>query len=74
MSSESFKTMIDELLRYELIQRNGSGNPYGANSFDTTLYYEKLLAENAYKMAKTINDLIMSGMGYFVGSIINQCL
>ena len=41
MTSESFSTMISELLRVGYLQENGSDNPYGVNQYDTTIRYEQ---------------------------------
>jgi len=74
MSSESFKTMLAELLNVGLVQRNGSENPFGANGFDTTMKYEELRSDKRYKTAKAISDLMGSATGHFTGAVLSELL
>ncbi len=41
MSQMEFEEMVSELVQAGFLRKNGSGNPFGANSYNTTIKYQE---------------------------------
>ena len=72
MTSASFNTMIAELLQVGYLQENGSGNPYGANRYDTTIRYENIRALSRNAQVKEIAYDVASFAGHFCGAFCSE--
>ena len=72
MTSTSFNTMIAELLQVGYLQENGSGNPYGANRYDTTIRYENIRALSRNAQVKEIAYDVASFAGHFCGAFCSE--
>ena len=72
MTSASFNTMIAELLQVGYLQENDSGNPYGANRYDTTIRYENIRALSRNAQVKEIAYDVASFAGHFCGAFCSE--
>lgn len=70
LTKESFQTMLDELIKAELLQPNGSSNQFGANRYDTTVLYNRIRNKRCADRVKIITDILASAAGSFVGGVI----
>lgn len=65
VEEQSFQLMLEELEENGYIQRNNTGNDYGANGYDCTLRGGEI---TRMKTAKAIAELA----GIFTGAVLNQ--
>jgi len=68
ISSDSFSTMINELIQAGLLIENGSSNPYGANKYDVSMSYSDYSRKEIMKKLKDIAKL----GGAFVGTYFSS--
>ncbi len=68
MSTASFNTLITELVKKGLLQKNSSNNPHGANRYDTTLLADETL-KNSKKKAMTEIANILAGAAAVYASL-----
>lgn len=60
MSKNSFKTMVEELVRAKLLISNGSNNSFGVNMYDVSLAYSECKKRNRTIMIQ--NALVAAGI------------
>ena len=68
ISSDSFSTIINELIQAGLLIENGCSNPYGANRFDVSMAYSDYSRKELMKVLNSIAEL----SGAFVGAYVSS--
>ena len=66
MPKASFETLIKELIKCGLLQKNHSNNPYGANNYDTTAKAEEVLSKRKNKAIEMIEDIMAKAVVAYI--------
>ena len=73
MTENSFQDILNDLVRAELLEENGSQNPYGANKYKVTSGYAELEYNNMIKsledFAKITTPIVTSLAGITIGAL-----